>query len=128
MKIAALITALALAGGSAFAAGNSSTSGAASDTGNQSTAASTGTAGTTGGAIDKTKRAVHRAGHATRNTAHRTGSAARRMKHGGDHTAASGGDTRSMGASGPDSASDMQDSAWRARMDQAYNDWKSRQK
>jgi hypothetical protein len=132
MKIAALITALALAGGCAFAAGNSSTSGAASDYQNQSTATSTdtqsGTSGANGGVIDKTKRALHRVGGATRNTMHRIGNAARRTTHGGDNTAASGSDTRSMGASGSGSASDTQDSARRARMDQAYDNWRSRQK
>jgi hypothetical protein len=59
---------------------------------------------------------------------HRIGNAARRATHSGDNTAASGSDTRSMGASGSGSGSDPQDGARRGRMDQAYDNWRSRQK
>jgi Skp family chaperone for outer membrane proteins len=116
MKIRALATVLALACGAAFAAQPTTNAEADVAKSNQSTAASTDAQPRQGGGlIDKTKNAVRSMGdkirHATSRKDKNTQTAAR-------------SDTRSMGATG----SDAQDNARQQRMDDAYANWKSKQK
>src|SRR5207244_8613950 len=103
MKIAALITAAALACGTAFAAGTTA------DTQKSTTASNTQTETKGEGIGVKTKRAFHRMGAKLRSIGHK------------DTQHASNSDTRAMGA-----RADTQDSARRARMDAAYSDRKNK--
>jgi len=114
MKIRALVTVLAIACGGAFAA--QIHSGEAEDAANrnQPTAASTDAQPKKGGLVDKTKNAMHRLGDKMRSAMHRKDK----------NNQAAKGDTRSMGAAG----TDMQDKDRQQRMDDAYANWKSKQK
>lgn len=115
MKIPALLTVMALACGVAFAQTHS---GAAErgKTGKASQSATVASSDTKGEGIGaKTKRTFQRMGDKIRNTGDRIA-----RKTGTDNKS----DTRSMGAAGSDAA----DSGRRARMDEAYDNWKSRQK
>jgi hypothetical protein len=115
MKIQALVTVLALACGGAFAQYNSPAAEDAANR-NQSTTASTDAQpGKGGGLIDKTKNAVRRMGDKIRHATSR--------KDKNTQTAAKN-DARGMGAA----SSDMQDSGRQQRMDDAYANWKSKQK
>ncbi len=109
MKIAALITATALACGTAFAAGSTA------DKTDHSTAATASTQTETKGEgiAVKTKRAFHRMGEKLRSIGNKNRDTAQAKKD---------QDTRTMGA-GPDT----QDSARRERMDSAYSNWHSKQ-
>ena len=115
MKIRALVTVLALACGTAFAAQPGSEAADEAANRNQSTAASTDAQPKKGGLVDKTKNAMHRLGDKMRNAMHR--------KDKNSQTAAKS-DTRSMGAAG----SETQDRDRQQRMDDAYANWKSKQK
>jgi hypothetical protein len=116
MKLRATLTVLALACGTAFAAQDYSARDAAASR-SPSTAASTETKPAGEGIVDKTKRGVRRMGDkmrgATDRSAHRdpiNEQAARK-------------EAQTMGATGTDN----QDSARRSRMDEAYDNWKSKQ-
>ena len=115
MKIATLVTVVALATGSAFAAQNSTTGSYDRDTAGTHKSTATATSNDTTqhkeGFVEKTKRAFHRMGEKIRGAG----------RHDKDDTAANR-DTRSMGAAG----SDM-DSARQRRMDDAYANYKSKQ-
>jgi hypothetical protein len=119
MKIPALLSAAALVCGSAFAAGQYGTESATQRS--QSTAAASDSASKSAkgdGLVAKTKRALHRMGDKMR-------SAGRKSTANDDiNQAAAQRDTRSVGAAG----SDTQDSARQRRMDEAYANWKSKQK
>ena len=119
--IPVLVTVIALACGSAMAAGSKAgAAGADLSHGNAvSTEHTTSSGQPREGMVNKMKRGMHRMGEATRNAMHRMG-----RKDAGRTEQAAGSDTRSMGAAG----SGPQDSARRSRMDQAYEDWKSKQK
>ncbi len=73
------------------------------------------------GPVAKTKRALHRMGDKMR---HMGGKNARSSQRADDEYTLNRNDTRNMGAAG----SDMQDSARQKRMDDAYADWKAKQK
>jgi hypothetical protein len=114
MKLGATLTVLALACGTAFAAQDYSGRDAAASR-SSSTAAPTETKPAGEGIIDKTKRGVRRMGDkmrsATDRSAHRdpiNEQAARK-------------EAQTMGATG------TEDSARRNRMDDAYDNWKSKQ-
>jgi hypothetical protein len=113
MKIQALAAVLALACGTAFAAQDTGST-AAEDATNRSQAATS--SGQGSGVIDKTKNAVRRLGD-------KLGAATSRADRNKPQIAAKG-DTRSMGAP----STDMQDGARQQRMDEAYANWKSKQK
>jgi hypothetical protein len=119
MKIPALITALALAGGVAVAQANTAATHDAS-TKNQTTAAAADDS-THEGLGTKLKKGLHRMGQATRNAMHRVAHAGKK-----DNTTdtASASDTRTMGSYGTSEA----DHSRQQRMDQAYDDFKSKQK
>lgn len=126
MKIPALVTALALACGTAMAAG-SGAAGAGKTLGHGETAVgqaehSTSSGQPRDGLANKMKRGFNRMGEATRNTMHRIGNAGRKTTDGNEQAA--GSDTRSMGSAG----SEAQDTERRARIDQAYESWRSKQK
>lgn len=110
MKIAALITVLALACAPALAQNKTGS------TDSQAKASS-------GGLVDKTKRGLQRMGDATRRTGERIGNKVQKATNRSESRQAARSDARSMGAA-PDTA----DSDRRARMDEAYGNWKSRQK
>ncbi|NPC58604.1 hypothetical protein [Caenimonas soli] len=115
MKIPALITVVALACGVAFSAQAATSSADSSKRGavvaeNRSQAKGEGLGA-------KTKRAFHRMGDQMRSAGHKVSKAT-----GTDKSATN--DTRSMGAPG----ATQQDQARQVRMDEAYNNWKSRQK
>jgi Rad52/22 family double-strand break repair protein len=112
MKIRALVTVLALACGTAFAAQYGSEAAGEAANRNQSATTDSGK----GGVVDKTKNAVRRLGD-------KIGNATTRKDKNKTQTAAKG-DTRSMGAAG----SDTQDRDRQQRMDDAYANWKSKQK
>ena len=115
MKIPTLVIVAALACGAAVAQTSNSTAAA---TDSQSRASN-------GGLVDKTKNAFHRLGDATRNTWNRIAHRGRKSTDRDDAAdSASRSDTRSMGASG----SNTTDHSRRTRMDQAYDNWKSKQK
>jgi hypothetical protein len=117
MKIPALITALALAGGVAVAQANTSATHDAQAR-NQTTAAATDNTQHEGLGT-KLKRGLHRMGEATRHAMHRvTG------KKDKSTDTASANDTRTMGSYGTSDA----DHTRKQRMDQAYDDYKSKQK
>jgi Skp family chaperone for outer membrane proteins len=116
MKIRPLVTVLALACGTAFAAQPTTSAEADVAKSNQSTAASTDAQPRKGGGlIDKTKNAMRRLGDKMRHATNRNDKNATQ--------AAARSDTRSMGATGSDA-----DSARQQRMDDAYANWKSKQK
>lgn len=132
MKIAVLLTAVALASGSALAASNSTTYDSR-DTATthkapvvnkdrKSVAAKD--AQPKEGIVDKTKGAIRRMGeklgHATERLPGKRSSD--QAMHDPSRTDASRSDTRSMGAVASD------DSDRQRRMDEAYNNWHSRQK
>jgi hypothetical protein len=119
MKIPALITALALAGGVAVAQANTAATHDAS-TKNQTTAAAADDS-THEGLGTKLKKGLHRMGQATRNAMHRVAHAGKK-----DNTTdtASASDTRTMGSYGTSEA----DHSRQQRMDQAYDDYKSKRK
>ena len=128
MKIAVLITALALTAGTAFAANDASTERDVNARPSQSTSASRNkhtTAGTGTSVAAKTKHALQRAGRKVREAGHRVANAGRRATHRDDNNHASTAtDSRSMGAAGTDAS----DTARQNRMDDAYANYKSRQK
>jgi hypothetical protein len=119
MKIAALLTTLALASGAALAAQDSGGYDSHDTTTmHRSAAAATGTQHKEG-IVERTKSAIRRTGekldHATRRLpGNRSGNQAMRDD--------SHSDTRGMGASG------SEDSARQRRVDDAYNNWRARQK
>jgi rhamnose utilization protein RhaD (predicted bifunctional aldolase and dehydrogenase) len=122
MKIPALLTAAALACGSAFAAGQYGSGSADSATQrSQSTAVSSDSASKSAkgdGVVAKTKRALHRMGDKMRSVGRKS------TDNDEINQAAARHDTRSMGAAG----SETPDSARQRRMDDAYANWKSKQK
>ncbi|HXE48296.1 MAG TPA: hypothetical protein VN663_07995 [Ramlibacter sp.] len=117
MKIPALVTVLALACGTAFAAQDTSST-AAEDAANRDQAATTDSG--KGGVVDKTKDAVRHLGDKIGN---KIGNATTSKDKSKTPTAAKS-ETRSMGAA----ATDTQDRGRQQRMDDAYANWKSRQK
>jgi len=116
MKMATLLTALALACGPVFAAGN--TSDHATTNRDQSAAVSSGTHDTAQGEslVTKTKRAFHRMGDKLRSLGHKN-----ETQEAKDRAS----DTRTMGAAGSDSAKDAER---KERMDQAYSNYQSKPK
>ncbi|WP_427913803.1 hypothetical protein ACPWT1_02265 [Ramlibacter sp. MMS24-I3-19] len=100
----ALACTLAVAGGTAFAQDRSST---------DSTHESVG---------QKTKDAAHRAGDKTRHMVHKGEHKMSKARSHHDRNTAQAADSRAMGASSSPSSSD---SDRQARMDQAYEDYKS---
>ncbi len=112
MKIATLLTTLALACGGAYA----NTSGTATHSNKQQTTAAEQSGTTHEGVGIKTKRTFHKMGDKMRSTGHKLAHATRTDKRADN-------DTRAMGAAG----SDTQDGARRQRMDSAYDSWKNRQ-
>jgi len=129
MKIAALITLATLTCGAAMAQTGSG-SAASQDPMAPRPAATTGVPhAKPGGVVDKTKNALHRAGDKMRHAGQRVGKHVPGSKahHANDqamNTDTRGdtrSDTRSMGASGSDSGR-------QARMDDAYANWKSKQR
>ncbi|MGZ5786800.1 MAG: hypothetical protein ACXWJM_12850 [Ramlibacter sp.] len=119
MKIPALITALALAGGVAVAQANTAATHDAS-TNSQTTAAAPDDSQHEGLGT-KLKKGLHRMGQATRNAMHRMAGAGKKDK---TTDTAAANDTRSMGSYGtsPD------DSARQKRMDDAYDNYKAKPK
>ena len=105
MKIAALVTAAALACGTAFA-GQTEADAQKSST----TASNTQTEAKGEGIAVKTKRAFHRMGDKLRSIGHKDK----------DTQQAKGSDTSTMGAG-------AEDSGRRARMDSAYSNWQKKQ-
>lgn len=105
MKISAFLAVAALTCSAAFAAQNSADRDRTADK-----------PSATAGA--KAKHAVKRAGQKVRETGRRVADAGRKATRRDDQADAS---SQSMGAAGSDSAR-------RARMDEAYENWKSRQK
>ena len=130
MKIAALLTVATLTCGVAFAQTGSG-SAATQDPMAPRAAETTGVPhAKPGGVVDKTKKAMHRMGDKMRHAGDRVGkhvpkagpardSRDQAMKN--DMRSDMPSDTRSMGAAGTDSGR-------QARMDDAYSNWKSRQK
>jgi hypothetical protein len=118
MKIAAIVTAAALATGTAAFAADY---GSHSDRNMQRDHAAATDTGKHEGLLDKTKRAFHRMGDKMRSA----GSKTARATHTEDpnRTAMRNDDTRSMGAG----REDMHDGARQRRMDSAYNNWHDRQ-
>ncbi len=126
MKIAALVTVLALASGSAWAqyGGKSSDTERAARGSSAATAQPKDAAKTGGEGLGaKTKRAFSRAGDKIRNTGERIGRAVNKDGTPAD-AQASRRDTRAMGGPGADGS----DQARQARMDEAYDNWKSKQR
>lgn len=129
MKIAALLTVATLACGAAMAQTGSG-SAAAQDPMAPRAAETTGVPhAKPGGVVDKTKNAMHRMGDKVRHAGERVGKhvpKAGPARNSSDHAMSNDtrgdvpSDTRSMGAS--------TDSGRQARMDDAYANWKSRQK
>ena len=126
MKIAALLTVATLTCGAAMAQ-TASGSAATQDPMAPRSAQATGVPhAKPGGVVDKTKSALHRAGDKMRHAGERVG---RHVPKSGPHhdskdhamNSDTRSDTRSMGAAGTDSAR-------QARMDDAYANWKSRQR
>ena len=105
MKIPALITVLALACGAAYA----NTPAADGTTKHSAATTASADAPKKPGLLERTKRGMHRMGDKMRHASHRKGP----------------DETTAMGA--PASEPTM-DSDRRARMDQAYDNWKSKQK
>ena len=126
MKLRASLTVLALVCGTAFAAQDSSVSTDRDAAANRNpSAASTDAKPSDGGVVDKTKRAFRRMGEKIRNATHRTDSADRKSAERDPiNDQAARNEARTMGAAG----SDSQDAARKSRMDNAYENWKSKQK
>ena len=129
MKIAALLTVATLTCGAALAQ-TSSGSAATQDPMAPRPAETTGVPhAKPGGVVDKTKNAMHRMGDKMRHAGDRVGQhvpKAGSARDSGDHAMnndmrSMNSDTRSMGAAGTDSGR-------QGRMDDAYANWKSRQK
>ena len=125
MKIAALLTVATLTCGAALAQTGSG-SAATQDPMAPRPAETTGVPhAKPGGIVDKTKSALHRAGDKMRDAGHRVGKHVPKSGSApsSDHAMNSDarGDTRSMGAAGTDSGR-------QARMDDAYSNWKSKQR
>ena len=136
MKIAALLTVATLTCGAALAQ-TSSGSASTQDPMAPRPAETTGVPhAKPGGVVDKTKNAMHRMGDKMRHAGNRVGQhvpKAGATRNSGDHamnndtrpmnneTRSMNSDTRSMGAAGSDSGR-------QGRMDDAYANWKSRQK
>ena len=122
MKIPALLTAAALACGSAFAAGEYSSGSAEGATQHsQSSAVASDSAPKSAkgeGLVAKTKRALHRMGDKMRSAGRKS------SDNDAINQAAAGRDARSMGAAG----SNTQELDRQRRMDEAYANWKSKQK
>ncbi len=122
MKIAAIVTAVALATGTAAFAADYGTH-TERDASRQPAASQKSDApGPHEGIVAKTKRALHRMGDKMRSAGHRTAQAThtdRDRSAMGDRS-----DTRSMGAA----RDDMHDSARQRRMDEAYANSKKQQK
>lgn len=125
MKIAALVTVLALASGSAWAQyGGKSSDAERGARGNSAATAQSKDAAKSGDGLGaKTKRAFSRAGDKIRNTGERIGRAVNKDDTPSD-AQASRRDTRAMGGPSVDSS----DQARQARMDEAYDNWKSKQR
>ena len=115
MKIPVLITAVALACGAAFTAQAADTS--ANSNKRTAVVAENQSQAKGEGLGAKTKRAFHRMGDKMRSAGHKVAKATHTDKSASD-------DTRSMGAAG----ADQRDVARRNRMDEAYANWKSKQK
>ena len=109
MKIAALLTVMALASGVAMAQPPAPVH----KTGTHATT----TNGETLGA--KTRRAGHKSAAAIRHAGHKVAHATRRATHSNRHAATRDDDTRSMGATGTESSR-------RTRMDSAYDSWRQK--
>lgn len=153
MKIPALLTVLALSCGAAFAQSEPVTSpvatttdqsiargnrvdgtaaktrsdgkmmGSSAATAKDTTMAPSTTTASTGDTLtDKTKRGAHKVADATRHTAHKAKHSVKKSARKAKNVAQN--DTRSMGAS----STDMNSGTRQARMDAAYNDFKSKQK
>lgn len=115
MKIPALVTVVALTCGAAVAAQSTGTS---ADSRKRPAVTAQNQAQAKGEGLGaKTKRAFQRMGDKMRSAGQKVGKATGTDKAARD-------DTRSMGAAG----ADQQDAARRNRMDEAYSNWKSRQK
>ena len=120
MKLPVLVTALALACGGAFAqSGNDGA--AAGPNPNDRTTMSVSEPKSGESVGKKMKRGVTKLADATRRTGHKIAAGIRKATHGKDTAQASNDDTRSMGAS------PSEDSARRARMDSAYDNFKRKQ-
>jgi hypothetical protein len=117
MKIAAIVTAVALVTGTAAFANDYGTHSDRDTSRHAATSQSSDAQATHEGLLAKTKRALHRIGDKMRGT----GSKMARATHTPDpnRTAARDNDTRSMGAG----REDMHDSGRQGRMDDAYNNW-----
>ena len=128
MKIPALVGVVALACGTAFAAPYSGGSADADAAKRHAAAAPTHTQSSGakgGGLIDKTKRGLHRMGEKARGATHRTANAARKSTERDPiNEQAAAHDARTMGAAG----ANAQDGARQRRMDDAYDNWKAKQK
>ena len=123
MKIPALVTAIALACGGAYAQSDGAAAGPnTNDKAITTQSASTGS--TTAGepVTQKIKRGAHKVADATRRMGHRISAGLNRATHKKDTSHASKDDARSMGAA------PAEDSGRRSRMDQAYSNWKNKQK
>lgn len=123
MKTSALIAAVALACGSSAFAAQSDTKTEAGRT--HSAMADKHAAPASGGVVEKTKNVFRRMGDKMRSAGNRisdkTKGASANSRVGDD---AQSPDTRAMGATGPG----REDQARRARMDEAYSNWQSKQK
>ena len=121
MKIPVLLTAAALACGSAFAAGEYGSSAESATQRSQSSAVASDSAPKSAkgeGLVAKTKRALHRMGDKMRSAGRKS------PDNDAINQAAAGHDTRSMGAA----VSNTQEIDRQRRMDEAYANWKSKQK
>lgn len=116
MKLRATLSVLALACGTAFAAQDYSGRDAPASR-SPSTAATAETQPAGEGIVDKTKRALRRMGDKIRSATDRS------ADRDPINEQAARKEAQTMGAAGADS----QDSARRNRMDEAYDNWKSKQ-
>jgi hypothetical protein len=122
MKLPVLVTALALACGGAYAQSGSGDGAAAGPNTNDRTTMSVSEPKSSGDSVaKKMKRGVHKFADATRRTGQKIASGVRKATHKDDSAHASKDETRSMGAS------PSEDSARRARMDSAYENFKRKQ-
>ena len=123
MKSSALITAMALACAAAVAAPASGADDTARSRNSTAAASDSKANPSGGGVVDKTKSALRRLGDKIRSAGNR--GEQNRDEHGVARNGVRGSDTRAMGAPGTDPT---EDPARRARMDEAYTNWQSRQK
>ena len=120
MKLSILITALALACGGAYAQSGNDGAAAGPNT-NDSTTMSQSRDSSSGDSVGKKmKRGVHKLADATRRTGHKIASGLRKATN-KDSAQASSDNTSTMGAA------PSEDSARRARMDAAYDNFKRKQ-